>query len=42
MTSGDTAIQELLHDFRDTAAERDIDYRLVAVPDLAVAGATSH
>ena len=25
-----------------TAAERGIDYRLVAVPDLAVAGATSH
>ena len=38
----DPDVLQLLHDFRDTAAERGIDYRLVAVPDLAVAGATSH
>ena len=38
----DPDVLQLLHDFRGTAAERDIDYRLVAVPDLAVAGATSH
>jgi SulP family sulfate permease len=38
----DPDVLQLLHDFRDTADERGIDYRLVAVPDLAVAGATSH
>jgi len=38
----DPDVLQLLHDFRDTANERGIDYRLVAVPDLAVAGATSH
>ena len=38
----DPDVLQLLHDFRHTAAERGIDYRLVAVPDLAVAGATSH
>lgn len=30
----DPDVLQLLHDFRDTAAERGIDYRLVAVPDL--------
>jgi len=38
----DPDVLQLLHDFRHTAAERDIDYRLVAVPELAVGGLTSH
>jgi SulP family sulfate permease len=38
----DPDVLQLLHDFRRTAAERGIDYRLVAVPELAVGGLTSH
>jgi ABC-type transporter Mla MlaB component len=38
----DPDVLQMLHDFRDTAADRGIDYRLVAVPEPAVAGATSH
>jgi MFS superfamily sulfate permease-like transporter len=38
----DPDVLQLLHDFRHTAAERNIDYRLVAVPELAVNGATLH
>ena len=38
----DPDVLQLLHDFRHTAAERNIDYRLVAVPELAVGGLTSH
>ena len=38
----DPDVLQLLHDFRATAAERGIDYRLVAVPSLALTGATSH
>lgn len=38
----DPDVLQLLQDFRDTAAERDIDYRLVGLPSLAEHGATSH
>ena len=38
----DPDVLQLLHDFRDTATERHIDYRLVGVPGLAATGATPH
>jgi SulP family sulfate permease len=38
----DPDVLQLLHDFRDTARQRGIDYRLVAVPELAGGGLTSH
>jgi SulP family sulfate permease len=38
----DPDVLQLLHDFRRTAEERDIDYRLVAVPPPAASGTGAH
>lgn len=38
----DPDVLQLLHDFQRTALERDIDYRLVAVPPLAASGPGAH